>query len=619
MAVIKSLKNNAAQKLPINFLFLGVAFVTLGIYTNFYDPFNTPKLIILMLVACLTFSYLVSNFQVNGFFVNNFDRLIFFVALLFFAGLVLSTVTSSEIYISILGDTQRRNGFLQYFSLVIILVYSSRVINLSNSKSLIRHAVIVSFILSLYGFIQITGQDFIEWNNPYNRMIGTLGNPNFSSALLAIFLVILVAQITGKQLSKVYTIIAVMAVIMSTIAIIYSDSRQGLLTFGFGYLFYLSLTTYFKNKKLGVVLILINTTILIFSILGMLQKGPLSSYLYKDSVSVRGFYWRAAIEMFQNNILTGVGLDRYGQYFKIYRESGYPLKYGFQITSNNAHNVFLQFFATGGILLGLSYLFLCTTVFVLGIRLIRNSSGQVRTIALTLLSAWIAFQAQSLISIDSIGLSVWGWIISGSILGLARNHDGLSLNPNTTINKIIPSKNRLKVEIYQKFTLTLILVPALVFSYFQSKSENDTVNTRFYTVPGNEQNKNIVAEYSKKVIDNRFSDPQYKLLTLTYLYDMGFKNEAYKEIKKLYVSDPINLDVLNSLALISQQIGNVSESIDTAEKIAILDPWNAENYFNLVKLYKLNGNLELAKLNYEKMASFASKIEITTQAAKILQ
>lgn len=619
MAVIKSLKNNAAQKLPINFLFLGVAFVTLGIYTNFYDPFNTPKLIILMLVACLTFSHLVSNFQVNGFFVNNFDRLIFFVALLFFAGLVLSTVTSSEIYISILGDTQRRNGFLQYFSLVIILVYSSRVINLSNSKSLIRHAVIVSFILSLYGFIQITGQDFIEWNNPYNRMIGTLGNPNFSSALLAIFLVILVAQITGKQLSKVYTIIAVMAVIMSTIAIIYSDSRQGLLTFGFGYLFYLSLTTYFKNKKLGVVLILINTTILIFSILGMLQKGPLSSYLYKDSVSVRGFYWRAAIEMFQNNILTGVGLDRYGQYFKIYRESGYPLKYGFQITSNNAHNVFLQFFATGGILLGLSYLFLCTTVFVLGIRLIRNSSGQVRTIALTLLSAWIAFQAQSLISIDSIGLSVWGWIISGSILGLARNHDGLSLNPNTTINKIIPSKNRLKVEIYQKFTLTLILVPALVFSYFQSKSENDTVNTRFYTVPGNEQNKNIVAEYSKKVIDNRFSDPQYKLLTLTYLYDMGFKNEAYKEIKKLYVSDPINLDVLNSLALISQQIGNVSESIDTAEKIAILDPWNAENYFNLVKLYKLNGNLELAKLNYEKMASFASKIEITTQAAKILQ
>lgn len=76
--------------------------------------------------------------------------------------------------------------------------------------------------------------------------------------------------------------------------------------------------------------------------------------------------------------------------------------------------------------------------------------------------------------------------------------------------------------------------------------------------------------------------------------------------------------MLNSLALISQQLGNNSDLIDTREKIAKLDPWNAENYFELVKLYKLIGNLELARINYEKIISFAPNIEIAIQSAKII-
>jgi tetratricopeptide (TPR) repeat protein len=350
----------------------------------------------------------------------------------------------------------------------------------------------------------------------------------------------------------------------------------------------------------------------------MLQKGPLASYLYKDSVSVRGFYWRAAVNMLQNNIFTGVGLDRYGAYFKLYREAEYPLKYGFNINNNNAHNVFLQFFATGGVLLGLSYLVLCAAVFILGLRLIRNSEKELRSITITLLSAWIAFQSQSLISIDSIGLSIWGWIISGAILGLARNNGKFIFNSNQVINDIASSNKKMKVEIYQKFILVFILVPTLTFSYFQSKSEGDTLKTRFFTVPGAEQNKPEVAKYSKEVIDNKFSDPAYKLLTLTYLYDMGFKNEVYSEIKKLELLDPTNLDVLNSLALISQQLGNNLDLIDTREKIAKLDPWNAENYFQLVTLYKSIGNIELARINYEKIISFAPNIEIARQSAKII-
>ena len=99
----------------------------------------------------------------------------------------------------------------------------------------------------------------------------------------------------------------------------------------------------------------------------MLQVGPLERFLYKDSVSVRGYYWRAGIEMFNDNPLFGVGLDNYGSFFKEYREVGYPLKYGYSLTSTNAHNVFIQHFATGGIFVGTIYLILTAFVFWRGV------------------------------------------------------------------------------------------------------------------------------------------------------------------------------------------------------------------------------------------------------------
>jgi hypothetical protein len=38
----------------------------------------------------------------------------------------------------------------------------------------------------------------------------------------------------------------------------------------------------------------------IFALVGMLQIGPLEKFLYKPSVSVRGYYWRAGLEMFKD-------------------------------------------------------------------------------------------------------------------------------------------------------------------------------------------------------------------------------------------------------------------------------------------------------------------------------
>jgi O-antigen ligase len=180
---------------------------------------------------------------------------------------------------------------------------------------------------------------------------------------------------------------------------------------------------------MGVLVTFILTTSAVFALLGMLQKGPLTSLLYKDSVSVRGYYWRAGIEMFKDSPLTGIGVDRYGTYFKEFREVGYPLKYGYEITSSNAHNTFIQLFATAGVFVGIFYLMLMALIFYSGVSLIKQINLEDKKIVLGLLSTWIGFQAQSLISIDNIGISIWGWLLGGSILALK-----FSLSGNLIIN-----------------------------------------------------------------------------------------------------------------------------------------------------------------------------------------
>ena len=113
--------------------------------------------------------------------------------------------------------------------------------------------------------------------------------------------------------------------------ILRSDSRQGLVAFSIGAGFVVVYAIFCRNKTLGFISVAIFILLFIFAILGMLQIGPLTSLLYKNSVSVRGFYWRAGIEMFLNQPIHGIGLDRFGSYFKEMRELQYPLNYGFNL------------------------------------------------------------------------------------------------------------------------------------------------------------------------------------------------------------------------------------------------------------------------------------------------
>ena len=78
--------------------------------------------------------------------------------------------------------------------------------------------------------------------------------------------------------------------------------------------------------------------------------------LYKPSVTYRGDYWHAGIEMFKSHPWFGVGLDAYGDYYRAERTLAATLRRGPSTVSNAAHNVFIDIAATAGIFALLAYL-----------------------------------------------------------------------------------------------------------------------------------------------------------------------------------------------------------------------------------------------------------------------
>jgi hypothetical protein len=151
------------------------------------------------------------------------------------------------------------------------------------------------------------------------------------------------------------------------------------------------------------------------SILGALQKGPFD-FIYKRSVSLRGSYWNAGVEMGLSNPWTGVGMDAYGDWYRRVRslEAATNMP-GLNTVTNAAHNVWLDLFAYGGFPLLLSYLLVLSLGALAISRIARRNKGY-DFVFVILACVWACYHLQSIISINQVGLAIWGWVLTGALV-----------------------------------------------------------------------------------------------------------------------------------------------------------------------------------------------------------
>jgi hypothetical protein len=292
--------------------------------------------------------------------------------------------------------------------------------NLQNKLVLLL--VFVGLVSGMYGVLQTLGGDPFDWINPYSPVFGFFGNPNFQASFMGMAAVAAVA-LGLKSSEKLLVRIGFLALVLLALFNIYkSKSQQGYLVFLAGVVVvgYLYVRGNSKLKKLSLIYVVASAVGFVAVLLDILQKSPWGSILYKESVTSRGDFWRAGWQMTLDNPVFGVGLDGYRDHYRASRDLVTALRPGSDATTDSAHNVFLDISSGGGFPLLIIYVFLVGLTLFSSVKVIRRSTGFDVGFA-AVFGAWVAYLAQSVISINQLGLAVWGWVLMGSIIGYEIN------------------------------------------------------------------------------------------------------------------------------------------------------------------------------------------------------
>lgn len=386
--------------------------------TSAFDPINVPKLAVISVGGFMALGGLIA--ERKSLLESKYRLVQLFAAAFLLDLIVVLLVSGTNFTQEFFGTFGRATGFVAYVSLCLLLV-AAVLASSASTLTRVSWALLVTGGASIiYGAFQARDMDPFNWVNSYNPVIGFLGNPNFQSSFVGFNGVVAFALMIGSS-KKWLRSLMVVDFLASIVIIGATDSQQGFLVLAGG----VSVVTllWIKSSKFKVVLIPASIVSLIgavFVALGSLNSGPLASLLYKASVTYRGDYWRAGWKMTVEHPLFGVGLDSYGDWYRRARTVEATLRRGPDVVSNAAHNVLLDLSSNGGFPLLAIYLFMLGLVVISAWKVIRRTST-FDPIFSGLFAVWIAYQAQTIISLNQLGLAVWGWIISGLIIGYEIN------------------------------------------------------------------------------------------------------------------------------------------------------------------------------------------------------
>jgi hypothetical protein len=356
--------------------------------------------------------------------------LLFFRSIQIFRGVNAVVKTISLIYLAILinvllftqqnfvpgffGIEGRRTGFLIY--LILLLIFF-QLIDWSSEKKIekiIQIIISTGLIQQIYGFMQLFELDPISWVSQ-NKILGMMGNPNYYSAFIGISLIANLIYLQSKN--RKFSIFIILTIFSGIFLMYESGSVQGLFVLSSGFITFALIKALNYKKRLYPMLIIAGL-LSVAAVVDLLQKSPWKPLLYEQSVSSRGIFWKTAVEIGNSNPIFGIGFNGYRNEYLNYVDKTALVKSRAETIVDSPHNYFLEFYATGGIPLALINLFFFGLILT-SIIVLLKSKKKPSNISIVVISCWVGFQAQALISPIHITLIVWGWIFGCLIVIIA--------------------------------------------------------------------------------------------------------------------------------------------------------------------------------------------------------
>jgi O-antigen ligase len=541
---------------------------TLFIAPNFaFDPFNAPRL--LSLGAFCGASIVALFIGLKHKWITIYKSPLLAILVFIFSLTLTLLIASPSFNAQFYGAYGRNTGYLAYFALAILLFVAVIAANASSLNLYIYVLFGVSLTSTIYGFLQVAGADPTTVVNPSNFAFGFFGNQNFQSAFTAIAVAAAIAILISQSISLISRLLLFVFIVISIVQIYFTKSEQGYFVL-VASLVVLTYLRFVRTMKIQFkIAYLVFSAIGFFAVLlGTLNKGFLAKYLYQESVTFRGDYWRAGQNMTLENPIFGVGLDSYGDWYRRSRTLEATLRRGPEVFSTSAHNQLIDISSNGGLLLLSAYLLILGFAVRAVIKVLqREDAYNWKFVAVFI--AWFTYQLQSLISINQLGLGVWGWTLTGLLIGYEINTRTKEESADQDLAKVSgltakPSLEKIKpdwdVVLFSMFGL-------IVGGLIAMTPLRNSVEVRSLS---GETTIGAVEEFGLRNSLN----PELSILMAGNLVDNGFNENALRIIRNTVKNNPDNYFAWKLYASIPSA---TPEEIAQAQiQMKRLDPLNPE-------------------------------------------
>lgn len=283
----------------------------------------------------------------------------------------------------------------------------------SKIQKILRINYLILIFCLTYVLIQIIGVDPLPWEKGAGPG-GTLGNPNFSSALMGMLSVIPLHYIL---MSKIRPNIHLLIYIATFFAIYRTNSRQGVVLFILGLFLTLmahiikSKKSWFKSKRFYFTALITTASIVLFLFRNFSQID--SALQIRNRIE----HWKLGYQIWQDYPLFGIGIDNIQRYAGQYRNLEMR-EWGLSLIPDRLHNTFIDFFVTGGVIVGFLWLFFI--FFTLRIIYSTFITENFDLVMVPLAVIWILYLCQCFFSPDQLVIMMCAISAVGSLTGFKQ-------------------------------------------------------------------------------------------------------------------------------------------------------------------------------------------------------
>lgn len=557
--------------------------------TSTMDVFNTPKEWLLLGLSSSCFTHWALGDRLRLTRLPRITKIYVFLNVALAIFMTLSTAfTSTSLAKNLWGSDGRANGLIFYWGVMVCGIVASSLRLSENFESHFHRAIEFLLVVNmLYALLQHLGLDPINWNNPYNPIIGTLGNPNFISAFMGIGSIYFFLRARAK--SGIGIKFRFLLMVLCGYLAFATESIQGpmLVVIGFSIMVLAKLKSKLRTIYFGAITSL-SIAASFFLFISFLGYGPVGNLLYQYTLKLRLEYWYFGVRSGLEKPLTGLGVDSYVEGFRKFRSSEFVGNYGINLTSDSAHNVPINIFANFGIINFMIFTSISIILIWKSISNINQDLGFKNLGSITSLF-WILLFIQSLFSIEQIGLGTLQWIFGGIVLNGSLNEVTTS-RPSRIMGKQQtqqPVISKSRISDFRGELAFGVLFSVLVLTHSVIKEEIQIKSLAQTSVNSTTPNEVFL---EKEKIFTDFTEKEVK--RLMWYVDFLLRGERIAEAKKLLIElleiDPEATEAREQLARINRYNGEVNKEIENRLLIKSFDPTNYNNLLLLADAYLIS-------------------------------